>query len=186
MRVPPPDYQTLAPRVSRRPGATRFRPLRNRPGTRRRSSWTRPTLHRAMRTSAACRMASCVSLLGFLGICSQTTGATYSGRSARDFPGWATTCSTTFHRTTGRISGLCQTGLATWTPCSTAQRKSASPTSTAGTATLRRARCCSETCSICLSTSSPTICRRGHIRWSIARPTAFRTDRTGCTACICI
>ena len=33
-------------------------------------------------------MASCVSLLGFLGIRSQTTGATYSGRSSRDFPLW--------------------------------------------------------------------------------------------------
>jgi hypothetical protein len=38
----------------------------------------------------------------------------------------------------------------------------------------------------CLSTSSPTICRGGHIPWLIASPTAFQTGRTGCTACICI
>jgi hypothetical protein len=52
--------------------------------------------------------------------------------------------------------------------------------------TPRQARCCSETCSICLSISSPTICRGGHIRWLIASPTAFQTGRIGCTACICI
>jgi hypothetical protein len=38
---------------------------------------------------------------------------------------------TIFHRTTGPISGLCRTVFAAWTSCSTAPRKSASPTSTA-------------------------------------------------------
>ncbi len=70
-------------------------------------------------------------LAGLPQICSQTIGAMSSGRSAHDFPASATTCSTTFHRTTGRISGLCRTAFTAWTSCSTAPRKSASPTSTA-------------------------------------------------------
>ena len=71
-------------------------------------------------------MVSCASMPGFRGICLQTTGAMYLGRSARDFPAWTTTCSTTSHTTTGRISGLSRTALTAWTSCSMAASRSPS------------------------------------------------------------
>lgn len=64
------------------------------------------------------------------------------GPSTHDFPASATTSSIIFHRTTGRIYGLCQMAFAAWMSCSTAPWKSASPTMTAKTATSRRVRCC--------------------------------------------